>query len=150
MTSFCCLRSSCHLAVQHVTSAISAALRYHQCVWSLITTCKSYSCSHAVLHLLLTSQPNVFAEKHKRLMSVFVYSCSNDQGYNPLPPRILTAFLLHSQCVLKILLQFRPHYREVFFIRPKSCQEIIDFCGLAGPGGPGNHFKRWGAKPPTF
>jgi hypothetical protein len=28
--------------------------------------------------------------------------------------------------------------------------EIIDFCGLGGPGGPRNHSKKWGAKPPTF
>ena len=39
-------------------------------------------------------------------------------------------------------------YREVFFIRPKSGPEMIDFWGLAGPGGPGNPSKRWGAKPP--
>ena len=27
---------------------------------------------------------------------------------------------------------------------------MIDFCGLAGPGGPGDPFKMWGAMPPTF
>ena len=27
---------------------------------------------------------------------------------------------------------------------------MADFWGLAGTGGPGNPFKRWGAKPPTF
>jgi hypothetical protein len=29
-------------------------------------------------------------------------------------------------------------------------QEIIDFWGLDGPGGPKNHARRWGASPPTF
>ena len=28
--------------------------------------------------------------------------------------------------------------------------EIVDLGGLGGPGGPKNHSKRWGAKPPTF
>jgi hypothetical protein len=27
---------------------------------------------------------------------------------------------------------------------------MVDAWGLTDPGGPGNHFKRWGAKPPTF
>ena len=27
---------------------------------------------------------------------------------------------------------------------------MVDFWGLAGPGGPGDPFKRWGAKRPTF
>ena len=27
---------------------------------------------------------------------------------------------------------------------------MVDFCGLAGPGDPGDPCKRWGAKPPTF
>jgi hypothetical protein len=31
-----------------------------------------------------------------------------------------------------------------------SRPEIADFRGLGGPGGPKNHYRRWGAKAPTF
>ncbi len=33
---------------------------------------------------------------------------------------------------------------------PSQDPVIVDFWGLAGPGGPGDTSKRWGASPPTF